>query len=448
MQFFDLLISDLHLDNVQGAQAGLELIRLANDIYPALVIIAISMDFDQRVCEQARKNGALHFLRKPIDHPSELAAAIDLAIEHKRLLQAHSSSNRHKNINKIFNRYPFGVILTPHEEQITNALATRPDVNLILTGETGTGKGQIAEVLFKKRQLLGKVVPFIAVNCATLRPEMMASLMFGHRRGSFTGATENTIGFIGEADGGILFLDEVHTLSLESQQMLLRVLDNGSYQRLGETHSLQSEFQLVVASNKNLNDLVESGSFLLDLYMRLGGFKLNLSPLRSRLDEMDQFIDLFFALHSRELAESFKRELTKKCREYYWQGNIRQLFYQLKYYLLLCDLQGSDLSLDSFPQEKSMFAPDLNVSKKVQLPYKETVQSEVESSEDLNSHIDMQEIMKAWNDSDLSLNDFLYMTEKSYLERILKKHKKVNDAVSALGISRSTLAEKRKKFSL
>ena len=152
--------------------------------------------------------------------------------------------------------------MSEKNKQLAQRLAENIEIPVLIKGETGTGKEIFARLIHSFRDEKSSKVPFIAVNCATLNSDNATSILFGHKKGSFTGAHETTEGFIGEANGGILFLDEIHHLPAECQTRLLRVLNDGTYTRFGDSRDLKSDFQVIAASTLSLDKLVEEGSFL------------------------------------------------------------------------------------------------------------------------------------------------------------------------------------------
>ena len=253
--------------------------------------------------------------------------------------------------------YPDGVVFDEKERFKARKLAENRKVSVLITGETGTGKEEYAKLIHRFRCQIDGVVPMIAVNCANLDPSLAASTLFGHIKGAFTGADKTNIGYIGEADGGFLFLDEIHFLSLEMQQRLLRVLNDGTYHRVGDTRTLKSHFQLICASTKNLEHLAEDGQFLLDLFMRIAGVGIELAPLRRRLKDIPAFVALFLAREKVDVAKDEFEKIVQKCSDFYWQGNIRQLNKAISIMVLNASLDDSPVSADFLPVMTTMLAP-------------------------------------------------------------------------------------------
>ncbi len=246
------------------------------------------------------------------------------------------------------------IVLSDDVCGLATILAKNKKLPSVIYGETGTGKEEFAKIVHKRRCVLESNIPFISVNCANINNDLAASILFGHVRGAFSGADKSTEGLVAAAHGGILFLDEIQALSYEVQQRMLRVLNDGSYNRLGDVKTCYSDFQVIAATTKDLDEEVEKGNFIIDLRSRLLGVEVKLPPLRERKEDIPKFIDIFTRQNKVELLDQEKQQLVDICESYYWQGNIRQLFQVLSAWVALCD---GHLSVDRFPSYKSMFAP-------------------------------------------------------------------------------------------
>jgi transcriptional regulator with AAA-type ATPase domain len=324
-------------------------------------------------------------------------------------------------------QFPYDIVVSPREFKIASALANNGKVTAVLIGETGTGKEEFARLIHKLRSEAESRIPFVSVNCATITENLAESLLFGHRRGAFTGAEESTQGYIHEANGGILFLDEIHTLSLSVQRKLLRVLNDGTYNRLGETIERQSHFQLIAATTRDLDDEVDRGRFLLDLRSRITGYDIHLKPLRERLDDIPALLSLHLARKGIEISKRLFRDLSEHLKGFYWRGNIRQLFKALDSWVLQSTLEDIPLSIESFPVMKGMLPPD---------------DAHKEGEIDL-----ALEISKAIY-SDSNLDATLSRIEMLMIQEAITRHKSVGNAAKALGLSRSTIDAKRRKYGL
>jgi transcriptional regulator with GAF, ATPase, and Fis domain len=200
------------------------------------------------------------------------------------------------------------------------------DVRVLILGERGTGKELIAEAIYSHS--LRYNMPFVRVNCATLTHDLLASELFGHQKGSFTGASETKTGLLKAADGGTLFLDEVADLSLEAQASILRFLQEGEVRPVGSLQTFKVNVRIISATNKNLEEAMEKGNFREDLHDRLNGFSLLIPPLRERKEDIPALVTHFidkFNLKFNETVSSFSIEAMDRLMKYSWKGNIREL---------------------------------------------------------------------------------------------------------------------------
>jgi DNA-binding NtrC family response regulator len=427
---FDFLLSDLHIETKAGFERpdGLELIAYAREQQPNLIIIANSSDPRADIWSGALAAGAQHFIRKPILRADELVIGFGLASE-KRNLVATSARKKLPSAghwSRFAEEYPEGLVIDKTTLSKARGLARRNTATCVLMGESGTGKEEVARLVHRFRCQAEGQIPFVAVNCATIAGNLMESLLFGHRKGAFTGADKTTNGFVADANGGILFLDEIHTLDIQSQQKLLRVLENGTYNRVGETKTDHSRFQLITATTKDLDDEVEAGRFMLDLRHRITMIDVKLPPLRERPDDIEPLIALFLA--KKEIRFKAFDKLCSKLKGYYWQGNIRQLFKALESWILHCEFADVPLDLDHFPESRGMLPPN-------------------SKSGDQTMNSGFQDILKPLSqDADFEQSVDYY--EKSLLTEAIKRHHTLGEACKALNMSRSTLDARRRKYNI
>ncbi len=328
-------------------------------------------------------------------------------------------------------QYPYGVVIGPSELAVVKGLANDRKAPVVITGETGTGKEVLAKLIHRLRSEREQRLPFVAVNCATITENLCESLLFGHRRGAFTGADSSTNGYIHEANGGILFLDEIHTLPLAVQQKLLRVLNDGTYNRLGETQELKSQFQLVAASTKDLDDEVDANRFLLDLRTRLTGIDINLLPLRDRKADIPALIARRLTDNEVSIGNQLFDQLASHVSDFHWRGNIRQLFKAIDSWILMSKVMSTPLSIEKFPDFKGM-------RKEVNKPSKTSPEGTPDQYKDI-----FNAILEGRN-----MVDTLESLEALMLKEAIKKYKTIGEAATALGIPRSTIDTKRRKYSL
>ncbi|WP_324956816.1 sigma 54-interacting transcriptional regulator [Oligoflexus sp.] len=330
--------------------------------------------------------------------------------------------------------YPYGLVIGCDEITLLKGLAANAQAPIVITGETGTGKEEMAKLLHRFRCDGEGRIPFVIVNCATIAESLCESLLFGHRRGAFTGADASTNGYIHEASGGILFLDEIHTIPLSIQQKLLRVMNDGTFNRLGETSQLHSRFQLVAASTRDLDDEVDEGRFLLDLRSRLTGIDIHLLPLRDRKADLPALVARRFSDNGVSISGDLFAQLVEYLAQFHWRGNIRQLFKAIDTWILMASVKGQPLCIEGFPVFKGMLTP----------ASKGCESATEESPEEASLHIDLfKEVLSGRNM--LKTMDAL---EALMISSALKKHRTISEAAKALGLPRSTIDAKRRKYGL
>jgi DNA-binding NtrC family response regulator len=322
------------------------------------------------------------------------------------------------------------LVIGRDELTLLKGLAANGQAATVITGETGTGKEEIAKLLHRFRCDREGSIPFVVVNCATIAESLCESLLFGHRRGAFTGADSSTNGYIQDANGGILFLDEIHTLSISIQQKLLRVMNDGTFNRLGETSQLQSRFQLVAASTRDLDDEVDAGRFLLDLRSRLTGIDIHLLPLRDRKADLPALVARRLSDNGVSISGDLLARLVEYLAQFHWRGNIRQLFKAIDTWILASTMKGIPLCISRFPVFKGMLEP--------------TAKKQIGNGEAFEPNIELFASILAGR----NLVETLEAVESLMISEAIKNHRTIGDAARALGVPRSTIDTKRRKYGL
>ncbi|MBK8012487.1 MAG: sigma-54-dependent Fis family transcriptional regulator [Deltaproteobacteria bacterium] len=315
-------------DLMMPGMGGQGLLRAARAIRPEVDVIVMTAFATIETAVEAMREGAYDFIQKPIKSALVLRV-VDRALE-RQALRAENVMLRQElreiapdsvKGRPIIGRSPAMMVTMETIQQAAPSSAT-----VLLTGESGTGKELIARALHEQSPRLSR--PFVAINCAALPESILESELFGHERGAFTGAHERKSGRVERADGGTLFLDEVGEMSPAVQAKLLRVLQEGEFERVGGTELVSVDFRLVAATNRDLMAAVREGLFREDLYYRLNVIGVHLPPLRDRPEDIPLLAEYFVKRYARKNAKEILA-ITDPARDalarYRWPGNVREL---------------------------------------------------------------------------------------------------------------------------
>ena len=323
-------------DQRMPRMTGVELLREVRVRQPDAVGIILTAFTDVDVLIEAINLGQVYrYITKPWD-AKEVRGVLQYAIErfhlqrdNKRLAAQLAEYTGYLN-QQLHGAFDFGNIIgdsAPLREVLDKVEQVAPTTStVLLRGETGTGKELVAHAIHINSPREHK--PFVRVNCAALAPGVLESELFGHEKGSFTGALARRPGRFELADGGTLFLDEVGDLPMEVQIKLLRTLQEREFERVGGAETIKVDVRMISATNRNLEAMIEDGEFREDLYYRLNVFPINLPPLRDRLDDLGPLVNHFIAKFSRQMGVAVlpaAAEALAKLREYNWPGNVREL---------------------------------------------------------------------------------------------------------------------------
>ncbi|MBI5768888.1 MAG: sigma-54-dependent Fis family transcriptional regulator [Verrucomicrobia bacterium] len=316
----DLIFLDVRMGGMSGIEA-LQHIRSAN---PKQLVVLMTAFGTAQTAIEAMKYGAFDYVMKPFD-PAKVLALAENALKAHADLRAVGDYKPTVNIDD----YREGIVGSSSAMQEvfkTIGQVTASDVTVMITGESGTGKELVARSIWKHSHRATK--PFIAVNCAAIPDNLIESELFGHEKGSFTGATGQRLGKFELCDGGTIFLDEIGDMALATQTKILRVLQAGEIQRVGGTETLKVDVRILAATNKDLEEMVKAKTFREDLYYRLNVVRIRMPALRDRGDDVPQIVD--FCLQS--LVKQKKARVAKVSPEamavlarHNWPGNVREL---------------------------------------------------------------------------------------------------------------------------
>ncbi|HZI03237.1 MAG TPA: sigma-54 dependent transcriptional regulator [Archangium sp.] len=312
---FDLVLTDMAMPNPGDGLAVLQAVRERLPDTPVIVVTAFG---NIEGALDSIQQGAFDYLAKPFDVDAIVRVA-KRALEQKRLVEENRSLRKQVERGSMVGRSP---ALLEVYKQVARAAAT--SVPVLITGETGTGKEMVARALHRRSPRASGA--FIPVDCGAIAESLMESELFGHARGSFTGASGARRGVFEEAHGGTLFLDEIGDVGPKVQAQLLRALQEGEIRRVGESAPVKVDVRVVAATNKDLKARVAEGLFREDLLYRLDVVHLHLPPLRERREDIPALVEHFAALHARGgVAPVVTAEAMTRLTAYDWPGNVRQL---------------------------------------------------------------------------------------------------------------------------
>jgi two-component system response regulator PilR (NtrC family) len=317
---YDLLLCDIKLGDI----SGIEVLKRAKERNPESVVIMISAYSSAENAVEAMNEGAYDYVPKPFDN-EELKQTVKSALAMRTLDQEKKALNVDRDENLHFGKIVGNSPRMLHIYDMIRQVA-RTKTNILITGESGTGKELIARAIHDQSDR--KENPFVVINCGSIPETLMESEFFGHKKGAFTGASDNKKGLFEVADQGTVFLDEIGELSTSFQVKLLRAVQEKVFKRVGDTQDISVDIRFISATNKDLKKEIIGGRFREDLFYRLNVIEIKIPPLRERMEDLKPLAQFFLDKYSKEMGKeitkisSYAIELLKK---YDFPGNIREL---------------------------------------------------------------------------------------------------------------------------
>lgn len=402
-----LVLTDLRMEGMDGFDVLKKTLEMDSSC-PVIIMTAYG-SIESAV--DAMKRGAVDYIVKPFIH-EELKLTIKRVLEHSRL--SLENKRLRQQLSQRFGGREVVGISEPISELFKTIEKVAPTrANVLITGESGTGKGIVAEVIHCNSRRNGK--PFISINCAAIPENLLESELFGFKQGAFTGATKDKVGLIVMAHEGTLFLDEIGDMPLQLQTKLLKVIETGEVLPLGDTKKKIVDIRIISALNKNIEACVQKKEFREDLYYRLNVFEIKIPPLRERRDDIPVLANHFLKEITVSIGrkiKGFNQEAMKALIAYDWPGNARELRNVVERAIILC--------------EQDMITPS-----------------------DLPDKVGMKRESDAGGYADGTLKSMMNEHEKEMIQEALKKYNGNKEAAGrALGIDLATLYRKINKYKI
>jgi nitrogen regulation protein NR(I) len=316
----NIILLDIRLGN----ESGIDVFNQLRKIDPKALVVFITGHGTTDTAIEAMKSGAFDYLLKPLDF-DQLVHVVGQGLKISRLMRSSTAvglvDGNADDSDRLIGTGPAMQAICKQIGRIAPQ-----NVNVLILGESGTGKELVARAIYHHSRR--NQSPFLAINCAAIPDTLLESELFGHEKGAFTGADQRRVGKFEQCHSGTIFLDEVGDMPLTTQAKILRLLQEGQFQRVGGNDTLTADVRVIAASNQPIEAMIKQGTFRHDLYYRLRGVTLHLPPLRERLEDIAELAHYFLFRFSRQfgsLVQSISPESLDKLRQYSWPGNVRQL---------------------------------------------------------------------------------------------------------------------------
>ncbi|MBQ6277772.1 MAG: sigma-54-dependent Fis family transcriptional regulator [Bacteroidales bacterium] len=341
---FDAVFCDIKMPKMDG----LEVLTKLHDSFPELPIVMISGHGDIDTAVDSIKKGAFDYIQKPLDL-NRLLVTLRNALDRSTLVA--ETKTLKKKVNTKYKMIGETPAMLKVKEMIERVAPT--DARVLITGSNGTGKEAVAHWIHEKSNRAS--APFVEVNCAAIPSELIESELFGHVKGSFTGAVKDKAGKFEQADGGTLFLDEIGDMSLAAQAKVLRALQENRITRIGSDKDVTVNVRVVAATNKNLREEIEKNNFREDLYHRLSVILIHVPTLNERIDDIPLLVDDFIKTCCEEQNFPVKKitdGAIAELKKINWRGNIRELRNVIERLVILC---GNEITADDVKNYANVF---------------------------------------------------------------------------------------------
>jgi len=344
---FDLLITDIKMPGM----TGMELLARVREKYPETDVIIITGYGSIGSAIEAMRMGAYDYITKPFEL-DELSIKVKKALEQKALVKENTALKAFLKLDK-------KISIIAKSKSMNDILALiegmkGSDAGVLLTGESGVGKSLLAKIIHFTSRRAGK--PFLSINCATLTEELLASELFGHEKGAFTGAIRTKQGLVEIADTGTLFLDEISEMVPNLQAKLLKVIEDGEFYRVGGTKPIKVDVRFIAATNQNIREIISDGRFREDLYYRLNVMEIHIPPLRERKEDIEPLAKFLLEKHGPSTSHrvtGISPDAMKILRHYSFPGNVRELENIIERALIL--EKNPVITPETLPQSLSLF---------------------------------------------------------------------------------------------
>jgi DNA-binding NtrC family response regulator len=400
---YDLVLSDLRMEGMDGV----ELLKKVKSLSPSVIFIIMTAFASVENAVEVMKKGAEDYIVKPFVN-DDVRMSVNRLLNYRKLLHENEILRRELSNRVSENRF------VGDSQQVNEMFRVLEKViptksNILMIGESGTGKGVLAEIVHSNSPRSSK--PFLSINCSAIPETLLESELFGYKKGAFTGATSDKVGLITAADEGTLFLDEIGDMPISLQSKILKVIEQGEVLRLGDVKPFTVDVRIIAATNKKLDVAVEKGEFREDLYYRLNVIEISIPPLRERRDDIPllvrHFLDELNLKHDSNVSRLDDNAM-EALKDYQWPGNVRELRNMMERAIVLCP--SDTITLDDLPLDKLASTPG-----------------------------------KAGG----SLKDSLEYYERKAITEALSLHGwKKEDTAKTLGIDLATLYRKMKKLSI